>query len=157
MCPQAQQCLSHSSSKKIHQISKVHICSSPFSSIYCSSERVSSFLNDCFLGDGEVGILPLNHRVPQGFHHMQLSGKGDQRSALHLSLQMKEVHRLWAKCERMKWRKNTDLQLDLREKGVAATILHNLDTRSHTPLNPSNTCNLKTLPWWGTAKMTNPF
>ena len=57
----------------------------------------------------------------------------------------------------VRWGKNTDLQLDLREKGVAATILHNLDTRSHTPLNPSNTCNLKTLPWWGTAKMTNPF
>ena len=66
---------------------------SPFSNI-----PVYLFLNDRVLGDGEVGILSLDHWVPQRLHHLQLGGEGDQRSARawHLSLQVKEVRRLWA-------------------------------------------------------------
>ena len=113
------------------------------SSIHGPSEQ-GSFLKDRILGDGNVGILLLDHWIPQGFHHLQLRGKGYQRPALYLSLKMKEVHRLWMDgCEKMQ--NNTDLQLGLGEQGVAATIPHNLDARSHTPFNPWDTCGLDTL------------
>ena len=46
-------------------------------------------------------------------------------------------------CENLQ--NNTDLQLGLREQGVATTIPHNLDARSHTPFNPRDTCGLDTL------------
>ena len=58
-------------------------------------------------------------------------------------MEMKEVHRLWAKVNRCgKMQNNTDLQLGLREQGVAATIPNNLDARSPNPFNPCDTCGL---------------
>ena len=114
---------------QIHQISKVQF--SPFSSIRCPSER-DSFLKDWVLGDGEVGVLPLDHWVPQGLHHLQLGGEGDQRPALHLSMEMKEVRRLWAKVNRCEKMQNI-LVLSLKLRRVYITqideILRNISIR----------------------------